>query len=164
MGCLRNVIETKRKISTMIKEQENEKYTNLTCGFFYAFGLRQAAQSTTPEAHPHSQKKRNIHVSQRLLKKKARVFWCFLWVSFLCLIEIDQVNLWMIHKNSFEIRVTPFFPWTDSVRLQRQRPTATKDGREGHAESSQALETLCERIRAETLLKMQPFVILVTYF
>ena len=80
------------------------------------------------------------------------------------MIEIDQVNLWMIHKNSFEIRVTPFFPWTDSVRLQRQRPTATKDGREGHAESSQALETLCERIRAETLLKMQPFVILVTYF
>ena len=32
------------------------------------------------------------------------------------------------------------------------RRTATKDGREGQAESSQALETLCERIRAETLL------------
>lgn len=67
MGCLRNVIETKRKISTMIKEQENEKYTNLTCGFFFMrLDWGKLHNQRLQKLIRIRKKKRNIHVSQRL--------------------------------------------------------------------------------------------------
>jgi len=53
-----------------------------------AFGLRQAAQSTTPEAHPHWPKtKKETSMSHKDFNKKPRVK---LVGKFLCLIEIDH--------------------------------------------------------------------------
>lgn len=136
MGELRNVIETKRKILTMIKGAKNEKR--------HQSHLWNLWKKLLDWGKLHNQRlQKLIRIGQKQKKKHP----CLTKT----LTKSPGLNLWV--SFCVWLKLITEFGWF----------TATKDS-EGQAESSQALETLCERIRSETLLssilclKMQPFI------
>lgn len=145
MGELRNVIETKRKILTMIKGAKNEKrhQSHLWNLWKKLLDWGKLHNQRLQKLIRIRRKKKATSMSHKDFKKKPRIK---LVGKFLCLIEIDQWIYGWFMKIHWDV-----WPFSLDWLSLAATTNATKES-EGQDESSQALETLCERIRSETLL------------